>query len=151
MDFDTPDNLENTRSEWEDDISFKDALKEVNAAKARLDMKRKAEEFGKALDYRRQEDRWKAMYDFLMKYNPYVANDIRLFNADCEKRKQEQNNFKAQSKHMRYALSMPQMLWDVLALIDDEIKDFNSLDKEHQRKILYKLGRTFPVYWIPRV
>ena len=54
MDIDTPDNLENTRSEWEDDISLKDALREVNNAKARVDMKRKMKDFSKTLDLRKQ-------------------------------------------------------------------------------------------------
>ena len=83
MDIDTPDNLENTRSEWEDDISLKDALREVNNAKARVNMKRKMKDFSKTLDLRRQEDRWRAMYDFLRKYNYSARRAIDDFNSDC--------------------------------------------------------------------
>ena len=151
MDIDTPDNLENTRSEWEDDISLKDALREVNNAKARVNMKRKMKDFSKTLDLRRQEDRWRAMYDFLRRYNVYARRAIDDFNSDCERIRQEQKEWNASGKHMQFGLHFPQILWDALCLVDDEMAQFDTLDTEHQRKIYRKLGKAFPMYWMPRV
>jgi hypothetical protein len=151
MDFDKPDNLESSRSEWEEDISLEQALKEVNAAKARVDMKRRMADFSKALDWRRQEDRWRAMYDFLYKYNPSAARALDDFNRDCDARKQEQKSWKATSAHMQYGLHMPRILWDALTIVDPEMQNFDSLDSEQKKKIYRKLGRAFPRYWMPRV
>lgn len=145
------DNLEQHREDWEEDISLADAMKEVQRAKARMNTKRKMADFAKALDARTQVDRWHAMYEFLSKYNDAARRDFRLFNADCERIKQEQKQWNAKGQHIQYGLHMPQILWDALAIVDPEIRDFNSLDTEHQRRLYHKLGQAFPIYWMPRV
>lgn len=145
------DNLEQHREDWEEDISLEDAMKEVQRAKARMNTKKKMQDFAKALDARSQIDRWRKMYEFLANYNPAARRDFDLFNADCKRIKQEQKQWNAKGKHIQYGLHMPQILWDALAIVDPEIRDFNSLDKEHQRRIYRKLGQAFPIYWMPRV
>lgn len=151
MDFDKPDNLEASRGEWEEDISLKDALKEVNAAKARSNMKKRMADFSKALDCRRQEDRWISMYDFLYHYNMEAKLALDAFNKDCDDRKLEQKNWDASGSYLQYGLHFPQILWDALSFVDDDIKNFDSLDDAQKRKIYRKLGRTFPRYWMPRI
>lgn len=145
------DNLEQHREDWEEDISLEDAMKEVQRAKARMNTKKKMQDFAKALDARTQTERWRKMYEFLANYNPAARRDFDLFNADCQRIKQEQKQWNAKGKHIQYGLHMPQILWDALAIVDPEIRDFNSLDKEHQRRIYRKLGQAFPIYWMPRV
>ena len=51
---------------------------------------------------------------------------------------------------MQFGLHFPQILWDALCLVDDEMAQFDTLDTEHQRKIYRKLGKVFPAYWMPR-
>ena len=143
--------VDKNREAWEEDISLQDAMKEVQRAKARINTKKKMQDFAKALDARSQIDRWRKMYEFLANYNPAARRDFDLFNADCKRIKQEQKNWNASGKHIQYGLHMPQILWDALAIVDPEIRDFNNLDKEHQRKIYRKLGQAFPIYWMPRV
>jgi len=143
--------VDKNRAEWEEDISLQDAMKEVQRAKARMNTKRKMADFAKALDARTQVDRWHAMYEFLSKYNDAARRDFKLFNADCERIKQEQKQWNAKGQHIQYGLHMPQILWDALAIVDPEIRDFNSLDTEHQRRLYHKLGQAFPIYWMPRV
>lgn len=145
------DSLEQHREDWEEDISLEDAMKEIQRAKARMNTKKKMQDFAKALDARTQTERWRKMYEFLANYNPAARRDFDLFNADCKRIKQEQKQWNAKGKHIQYGLHMPQILWDALAIVDPEIRDFNSLDKEHQRRIYRKLGQAFPIYWMPRV
>lgn len=135
----------------EDDISYKEAMLEVKKAKARLNTKKKMKDFSKTLDARSQADRWRAMYNFLYNYNAAAKRDIRDFNTDCERIKREQKNWNATSKGLQYGLRMPQILWDALSLVDDDIRDFDKLDTEKQKRIYRKLGQVFPVYWMPRV
>ena len=144
-------NVDKNRAEWEEDISLEDAMKEVQRAKARMNTKKRMSDFAKALDTRSQMGRWQKMYEFLYNYNSAAKRDIDLFNEDCKRIKQEQKNWKATGKHLQYGLHMPQILWDALAIVDTEIRDFNNLDKEHQRRIYRKLGQAFPIYWMPRV
>ena len=143
--------VDKNREAWEEDISLQDAMKEVQRAKARINTKKKMQDFAKALDARSQIDRWRKMYEFLANYNPAARRDFDLFNADCKRIKQEQKQWNATGKHIQYGLHMPQILWDALAIVDPEIRDFNSLDTEHQRRIYRKLGQAFPIYWMPRV
>lgn len=143
--------VDKNREAWEEDISLQDAMREVQRAKARINTKKKMQDFAKALDARSQIDRWRKMYEFLANYNPAARRDFDLFNADCKRIKQEQKQWNATGKHIQYGLHMPQILWDALAIVDPEIRDFNSLDKEHQRRIYRKLGQAFPIYWMPRV
>lgn len=145
------DNLEQHREDWEEDISLADAMKEVQRAKARINTKKRMADFAKALDARTQVERWRKMYEFLANYNAAARRDIDLFNADCQRIKQDQKNWNATGKHIQYGLHMPQILWDALSIVDPEIRDFNNLDKEHQRRIYRKLGQAFPIYWMPRV
>ena len=145
------DNLEQHREDWEEDISLEDAMKEVQRAKARMNTKKKMKDFAKALEARTQTERWQKMYEFLANYNPAARRDFDLFNADCKRIKQEQKQWNATGKHIQYGLHMPQILWDALAIVDPEIRDFNSLDTEHQRRLYRKLGQAFPIYWMPRV
>lgn len=145
------DNLEQHREDWEEDISLEDAMKEVQRAKARMNTKKKMQDFAKALDARTQTERWRKMYEFLANYNPAARRDFDLFNADCKRIKQEQKQWNAKGKHIQYGLHMPQILWDALAIVDPEIRDFNSLTPDHQRKLYYKLGQAFPIYWMPRI
>ena len=65
--------VDKNREAWEEDISLQDAMKEVQRAKARINTKKKMQDFAKALDARSQIDRWRKMYEFLANYNPALT------------------------------------------------------------------------------
>lgn len=131
------------------DISLQEALNEVRAAQRMVDTKRKMLDFNRTLDLRRQEDRWHAMYEFLWKYNPEARAALRQFNKDVQSVRAEKND-KASGKHMKHSLSMPPVLWDALSMTDPDIKNFDLLDTHAKTKLVNKLGRAFPNYWMAR-
>lgn len=151
MDSNKKSKLEEHRKDWEEDLTPEQVKKELDAAYARIDFNKRAEEFSKALDCPRQEDRWRKMYDFLYKWNPAAKEALDLFNEDCDRIKQSQHNFTATSDHMQFGLHFPRILWDALSLVDEEMKNFDSLGADQQKKLHRKLGKVFPRYWMPRV
>lgn len=95
---------------------------------------------------------WYETVRLAVKRNPRIAQEVSLTIKDNRALREDLTNQKYglnQTKSMRYATRMPQSVDDLLCVVDPDTFPLNQHDKSKATKILMKMKKVLPEFFIP--
>jgi len=95
---------------------------------------------------------WRETVRLAVKRNPKIAQDVFYTIRDNRFLRETLIDTKyaeSKDKTMRQAMRMPQSIDDLLCIVDPEVFPLNQHDKDKATKIIRKLHKVLPEFFIP--